>query len=69
MSSTPTAMSAASILTLAKDPPQDQRAREELYEAAKTLMFAVEGWQDLFHRAMFGVSWQYRERWDRDLQY
>jgi hypothetical protein len=49
-------ITASALVALAKDPPKDHRARQELYEAAKLLMYSVEEWADLVHRIFFGVS-------------
>lgn len=51
MATTPSA-----LRTLASNPPTDTQTRQELYDAARELMFAVESPMDTEHRIFFGVS-------------
>ena len=47
-----------SIRALAKAAPMgDMKARREIYEAARELMFAVEPPTETDHRIFFAVSW------------
>lgn len=41
---------------LAKSPPKDDLARQELYDAARSLMYATESLIDTEHRLVFGVG-------------